>query len=224
MIEGGMVMKKTRYILALMVVAFFVIFPASLTMATDHEVTAYSVAKGDTLWSISQSLGVTLDYLIKSNPQISDPNRIFPGDKVYYKVVKAAKPVKEKEIITLSIAPVSGPVSDHVSVPVLVPASPIEKLTSKPDDAGLPPIPLEVRDNYVPKINKKEVFISIGIIWMALIIVGGLGGFVKKKFAYVECFILKRIAKGRGTFFWVPDVRRNRAIKIENPFKNYNYC
>lgn len=42
----------------------------------------YTVVKGDTLWLIAKKFGVTLEELIKANPQIKDPNKIYPGNKV----------------------------------------------------------------------------------------------------------------------------------------------
>lgn len=42
----------------------------------------YTVQKGDTLWLIAKRFGISLESLIKANPQIKDPNKIFPGDKV----------------------------------------------------------------------------------------------------------------------------------------------
>ena len=41
------------------------------------------VKKGDSLFKIAQREGVTLDALIAANPQIQDPNLIFPGQKVF---------------------------------------------------------------------------------------------------------------------------------------------
>lgn len=38
----------------------------------------YVIKAGDTLWSIARQHGVSLDDMIKANPQI-DPNLIFPG-------------------------------------------------------------------------------------------------------------------------------------------------
>lgn len=42
----------------------------------------YMVAKGDTLWMIAKKFGISLEELIKANPQIKDPNKIREGDAV----------------------------------------------------------------------------------------------------------------------------------------------
>ena len=42
----------------------------------------YTVKKGDTLWGIAKQYGVTLTALIAANPQIKNPNLIYPGDRV----------------------------------------------------------------------------------------------------------------------------------------------
>ena len=42
----------------------------------------YIVQKGDTLWGIGKRCGVTLAQLIAANPQIKNPNLIYPGDRV----------------------------------------------------------------------------------------------------------------------------------------------
>ena len=43
----------------------------------------YTVQKGDTLYLIAKRFGVSLDALIRANPQIKDPNLIFPGDTIH---------------------------------------------------------------------------------------------------------------------------------------------
>jgi spore coat assembly protein SafA len=43
----------------------------------------YTVQKGDTLFLIAKRFGVALDALIRANPQIKDPNMIFPGDVIF---------------------------------------------------------------------------------------------------------------------------------------------
>lgn len=42
----------------------------------------YIVQAGDTLWSIARRFGITLEQLLAANPEITDPNRIFPGQRI----------------------------------------------------------------------------------------------------------------------------------------------
>lgn len=42
----------------------------------------HTVVRGDTMWGISQKYGVALAALLQMNPQISNANLIFPGQKV----------------------------------------------------------------------------------------------------------------------------------------------
>lgn len=43
----------------------------------------YTVQDNDTMWIISKNFGVSLQSLIKANPQITDPNRIWRGLQLY---------------------------------------------------------------------------------------------------------------------------------------------
>lgn len=47
-----------------------------------RERSVYTVRKGDTLWGIAKRYGVTQTALIAANPQIKNPNLIYPGDRV----------------------------------------------------------------------------------------------------------------------------------------------
>ncbi|PFG03975.1 SafA/ExsA family spore coat assembly protein [Bacillus sp. es.034] len=47
-----------------------------------HKTTAgntYIVKKGDTLWTISMAFRIGLSEMIRANPQVTDPNIIYPG-------------------------------------------------------------------------------------------------------------------------------------------------
>lgn len=45
-------------------------------------VTEYIVQAGDTMWVISKRFGVSLDSLIRANPQIKNPDVIYPGEVI----------------------------------------------------------------------------------------------------------------------------------------------
>lgn len=42
----------------------------------------HTVRKGDTLWALARRYGVELAALIRANPQIKNPNLIYPGEAV----------------------------------------------------------------------------------------------------------------------------------------------
>lgn len=42
----------------------------------------YVVKKGDTMWRIARTYGVALADLIRANPHIEDPNKIYPGQRL----------------------------------------------------------------------------------------------------------------------------------------------
>ena len=58
---------------------------SSATASTAAREEWHTVVKGDTLWGLSKRYGVTLNRIISLNPQISNPNLIYPGQKVRIK-------------------------------------------------------------------------------------------------------------------------------------------
>lgn len=56
--------------------------PAGSGGAGEQEEKGYTVRKGDTLWGIAKRQGVALTALIAANPQIKNPNLIYPGEAV----------------------------------------------------------------------------------------------------------------------------------------------
>lgn len=66
---------------------FLVIITSSLffSLFDPHKTTAestYIVKKGDTLWTISRTFQIGLSEMISANPQVTDPNIIYPGQNI----------------------------------------------------------------------------------------------------------------------------------------------
>jgi spore coat assembly protein SafA len=59
----------------------------------------YIVQKGDTLWKIAKRFGVSLDALIRANPQIKNPDLIFPGDVVFIPAAPVPKPPTKRYVV-----------------------------------------------------------------------------------------------------------------------------
>ncbi len=63
-----------------------IIIPAAVAVGlictAAPEALAYNVKKGDTLSGISKNQGVSLQTLLKNNPQIENPDLIFVGDEI----------------------------------------------------------------------------------------------------------------------------------------------
>ena len=56
--------------------------PDGGTPAANAAQKVHTVRKGDTLWAIARQYGVELTALIRANPQIKNPNLIYPGEAV----------------------------------------------------------------------------------------------------------------------------------------------
>lgn len=52
----------------------------------------YRVVSGDTMFEIARRFGVTLDALIQANPQITNPDLIYPGQEICVPVMPAPLP------------------------------------------------------------------------------------------------------------------------------------
>lgn len=87
-------MNKKKF--ALIVIAVILIQTVVLA-ATD----TYNVQKGDSLWIISKKYQVGISEIINANKQFSDPNLIYPGDKVYVPLPDEKVVAVENEILKL---------------------------------------------------------------------------------------------------------------------------
>ncbi|WP_201716617.1 SafA/ExsA family spore coat assembly protein [Rossellomorea arthrocnemi] len=70
---------KTKLLLLLIVSSLiFSLFGLPITSAES----TYTVKKGDTLWTISRKLQLGLAEMISANPQVTDPDIIYPGQNI----------------------------------------------------------------------------------------------------------------------------------------------
>ena len=80
-----------------------VLFSLVLTCALSipaHAAT-HTVAPGDTLWHIAVTYQVGTSELIAANPQLRDPNRIYPGDVLTIPTLSASVRASEREVVHL---------------------------------------------------------------------------------------------------------------------------
>ena len=61
----------------------------------------YTVVKGDSLWKIAVKHEIGVSEIIAANPQIKNPNLIYPGDRVNIPAQDAAVLEYEDEVIRL---------------------------------------------------------------------------------------------------------------------------
>ncbi len=74
-------MKKMFFLLFIVSLVFFI----NSVIAQDIDPDKYSIQKGDTLWDITDTKfndSFLWPYLWEANPQIKNPDRIFPGDMI----------------------------------------------------------------------------------------------------------------------------------------------
>lgn len=61
----------------------------------------HTVRKGDTMWKIAVQYQVGISELIRANPQIADPNLIYPGQILTVPEADASASAYEKEVVRL---------------------------------------------------------------------------------------------------------------------------
>ena len=110
--------------------------PAPVALRPDHPQT-YTVVPGDTLWSIAQRfLQNPWQWrdIWRQNPQIRNPNRIYPGDVLKFSVDASGKPQLE--------------VGERAEVPLLKlsPEVRVETLTQP-----IPPVPRDAVESFLTR-------------------------------------------------------------------------
>ena len=69
-------MKKITTVIIVITLALSLASPAFAMI--EHR-----VVKGDTMWKLSRAYGITLQSVIDANPQVQDPNLIYPDEILY---------------------------------------------------------------------------------------------------------------------------------------------
>lgn len=86
--------KKMKKVVISTAVAASLLIPMSALAAS-----SYTVVPGDTLWKIAVKTQTGTQELINSNPQLDNPNLIYPGQKINVPTDEAAS--VEQEVIRL---------------------------------------------------------------------------------------------------------------------------
>lgn len=96
----------------------------------------YRVVRGDTMFEIARRFGISLESLIRANPQISNPNLIFPGQEICIPRLQTGVPFTEEPI------PLPIPVPEPMPLPQPMP-TPVQPIPSVP--CPRPSIPAPTR-------------------------------------------------------------------------------
>lgn len=92
-------MRQKKIWIACMTIAFMLVFATPL-YAQQKNTDTYIVERGDSLWKIAVKHQVGIHELIAANPQLKNPNQIFPGNKINIPLLTQIKAI-EREVIEL---------------------------------------------------------------------------------------------------------------------------
>lgn len=73
----------------------------ALTVSASAETLRHTVVRGDTMWKIASKYQVGTSELISANPQIANPNLIYPGQVLTVPQVSSSVVAFENEVIRL---------------------------------------------------------------------------------------------------------------------------
>ena len=86
-----------KYVIVL-ITALMLCFAPTQAYASD---TVHTVVKGDTMWKIAVKYQVGTSEIVKANPQIPDPNLIYPGQKLNIPGKDGTVTAYEAEVVRL---------------------------------------------------------------------------------------------------------------------------
>ncbi len=89
-----MKIKKIRTLIALLLTLVLFILPESAFAQSG----THTVASGDTMWKIAVRYQIGVSELIKANPQLSNPNLIYPGQKINIPSIDDVKALEQQVV------------------------------------------------------------------------------------------------------------------------------
>ena len=89
-------MKKTRTLLAAAVLT-----GSLLTMPAEAAPLSHKVVRGDTMWKLAVQYHVGTSEIIQANPQVADPDLIYPGQILQIPQLESTVSSYESEVIRL---------------------------------------------------------------------------------------------------------------------------
>ena len=95
-------MKRRNRLIAIaisVVLAAFCLVPT--VSAANSSYTTYKVVAGDSLWKIAVKHEIGVSEIISANPQIKNPNLIYPGDTVYIPSIDSKVLDLESQVVSL---------------------------------------------------------------------------------------------------------------------------
>jgi uncharacterized YkwD family protein/spore coat assembly protein SafA len=81
-------------------VSFFIVTVMLTSFVSAQETVTYTVQSGDSMWKIASKYQVGVSEIISSNPQITNPNMIYPGQKLTVPTMQGIKAL-ESEVVRL---------------------------------------------------------------------------------------------------------------------------
>jgi uncharacterized YkwD family protein/spore coat assembly protein SafA len=83
-----------------LIISFFIVTAMLVCIVSAQETVSYTVLPGDSMWKIAVKYQVGVSEIISSNPQITNPSMIYPGQKLTVPTMQGIKSL-ESEVVKL---------------------------------------------------------------------------------------------------------------------------
>ena len=83
-----------------LIISFFIVTAILVCIVSAQETVSYTVIPGDSMWKIAVKYQVGVSEIISSNPQIKNPNMIYPGQKLTVPTMQGIKSL-ESQVVKL---------------------------------------------------------------------------------------------------------------------------